>query len=177
MEEEQDSCKQSLSSLTQNLITLLKTCPEVEIDLSRAAELLNATKRRLYDVVNVLQGVGLVERCGRSKIKWASRKQNPVNALGQIRIEKEKELTEMSALLDKYMENMLNSDAFANLAWVSNQDVIPLKESPDAKLFALKGPKSLSISIEPNENGSHRMICHADDAPISWIPIGRTDSI
>ena len=41
MEEEQDSYKQGLSSLTQNLISLLKTCEEVEIDLSKVAEILN----------------------------------------------------------------------------------------------------------------------------------------
>ena len=173
MEEKSESSKTSLASLTENLIMQLKTCEDIEIELAQACKLIDAPKRRLYDVVNVLQGVGLIERCGKSKIKWAARKSQMSANNQQSLLEKEKELTQISEILDQYLDNMLNSDAFAQYAWVSDEDVMSLKTSPDSKLFALKGPKTLSISLDTLDNGSHQMHCHADDAPISWISIGR----
>ena len=42
----------------------------MSVDLNTAAELLNVQKRRIYDITNVLEGIGLIEKTVKNKIKW-----------------------------------------------------------------------------------------------------------
>jgi transcription factor E2F3 len=40
------------------------------VDLNDAAVHLNVQKRRIYDITNVLEGIGLIEKTMKNKIKW-----------------------------------------------------------------------------------------------------------
>ena len=40
------------------------------VDLNDAAVKLNVQKRRIYDITNVLEGIGLIEKTIKNKIKW-----------------------------------------------------------------------------------------------------------
>ncbi|EAX93601.1 hypothetical protein TVAG_427230 [Trichomonas vaginalis G3] len=174
MTDKGEQSKQSLASLTQGFIHLLTNSEDVEIEITKASEMLDASKRRLYDVTNVLQGVGLVERCGKSKIKWTSRNskadaQSYHNAL----LEKEKELIQISSFLDAKIEEFTNSEVFNNLGWVTDFDIQKCKKDRNSKVFALKGPASLAVQVDETEDGTYRMVCQSEDQPISWTPIGR----
>ncbi|KJH45173.1 transcription factor E2F/dimerization partner [Dictyocaulus viviparus] len=61
----------SLGLLTQRFIRLLE-CSEGGIcDLNQAAEALNVRqKRRIYDITNVLEGIGLIEKKSKNIIQW-----------------------------------------------------------------------------------------------------------
>ena len=40
------------------------------VDLNEASRHLNVQKRRIYDITNVLEGIGLIEKTMKNKIKW-----------------------------------------------------------------------------------------------------------
>jgi transcription factor E2F3 len=40
------------------------------LDLNEAAAILDVQKRRIYDITNVLEGIGLIEKKSKSKIVW-----------------------------------------------------------------------------------------------------------
>jgi transcription factor E2F3 len=40
------------------------------VNLNDAANYLNVQKRRIYDITNVLEGIGLIEKTMKNKIKW-----------------------------------------------------------------------------------------------------------
>ena len=40
------------------------------VDLNEAALRLAVQKRRIYDITNVLEGIGLIEKTIKNKIKW-----------------------------------------------------------------------------------------------------------
>jgi hypothetical protein len=40
------------------------------LDLNEAASILDVQKRRIYDITNVLEGIGLIEKKSKSKIVW-----------------------------------------------------------------------------------------------------------
>ena len=40
------------------------------IDLNRAADSLSVQKRRIYDITNVLEGIGLIEKKSKNNIQW-----------------------------------------------------------------------------------------------------------
>ena len=59
-----------LVKLTHKFIDLLKLSPQQTIDLNRAVDLLKVQKRRIYDITNVLEGIGLIRKVGKNLIKW-----------------------------------------------------------------------------------------------------------
>ncbi|CDP07407.1 unnamed protein product [Coffea canephora] len=66
------SCRydSSLGLLTKKFIKLIREAEDGCLDLNRAADLLEVQKRRIYDITNVLEGVGLIEKTTKSHIRW-----------------------------------------------------------------------------------------------------------
>ncbi|KAL1476109.1 hypothetical protein MTO96_036764 [Rhipicephalus appendiculatus] len=60
----------SLGLLTKKFIQLLKGASDGVVDLNKASELLGVQKRRIYDITNVLEGVGLIEKKSKNNIRW-----------------------------------------------------------------------------------------------------------
>lgn len=52
----------SLGELTKKFIQLIKHSENNTIDLNYAVSQLNVQKRRIYDITNVLEGIGLIEK-------------------------------------------------------------------------------------------------------------------
>lgn len=61
----------SLSVLTKRFLEFLLHQPQRQVDLNYAVKELGYAKRRLYDVTNVLEGVGVVEKTLKNTVKWA----------------------------------------------------------------------------------------------------------
>ncbi len=60
----------TLMQLTNRFTTLLQSAPGGTIDLNEAAAQLNVQKRRIYDITNVLEGIGLIEKQGKNHVMW-----------------------------------------------------------------------------------------------------------
>jgi len=76
----------SLSHLTEKFINLLDeysaSHANGELDLNIAVSELGVQKRRLYDITNVLEGVGLIKK-DRNQVVWVNNPQGPVKG-GQV---------------------------------------------------------------------------------------------
>jgi transcription factor E2F3 len=66
------SCRydSSLGLLTKKFIHLVESAPEGLLDLNEAADKLGVQKRRVYDITNVLEGIGLIEKRNKNHIAW-----------------------------------------------------------------------------------------------------------
>jgi hypothetical protein len=63
--------EKSLGMLTQKFVDLLQSTKGGIVDLKRAALKLEVRqKRRLYDITNVLEGIGLIRKCGKNFVQW-----------------------------------------------------------------------------------------------------------
>ncbi|CAM8927431.1 unnamed protein product [Rhodiola kirilowii] len=60
----------SLGLLTKKFINLIKHAEYGILDLNEAAEALEVQKRRIYDITNVLEGIGLIEKKLKNRIQW-----------------------------------------------------------------------------------------------------------
>ena len=168
--------KNSLVELTKGFIALLATSGGMEVDLSDAEKTLQTTKRRLYDVANVLAGVGLVEKCGKSKVKWTGTMEGitPLSNDSSL-AERERGIDEMIEAVDKDIEDLNASEFFQNYAWVSYNDIMNLVEQDGVTLFALRGPPSMTISVEEQEgDNTFKLHCRAPDGEIDLVQIGKT---
>lgn len=60
----------SLGLLTKKFVGLLRNSYNGVLDLNQAAEMLNVQKRRIYDITNVLEGIGLIAKKSKNNIQW-----------------------------------------------------------------------------------------------------------
>lgn len=61
----------SLGKLAIKFIELLYQYPLRQgVDLNKAVKILNVPKRRIYDITNVLEGIGIVEKAAKNHIRW-----------------------------------------------------------------------------------------------------------
>ncbi len=60
----------SLGELTRKFIALIQESTDRSVDLNKAADELKVQKRRIYDITNVLEGIGLIEKTVKNVIRW-----------------------------------------------------------------------------------------------------------
>ena len=70
----------SLGLLTKKFVHILRSSPGNTLDLNRAANELNVQKRRIYDITNVLEGIGLIVKEGKNNVAWNN---DPANTLSR----------------------------------------------------------------------------------------------
>lgn len=49
---------------------LLKDSTNGTVDLNEASAKLEVQKRRIYDITNVLEGIGLIEKKSKNTVQW-----------------------------------------------------------------------------------------------------------
>jgi hypothetical protein len=60
----------SLGILTRKFVNLAKKSAGQIVDLKDAANQLKVAKRRIYDITNVLEGINMIEKSHKNKVKW-----------------------------------------------------------------------------------------------------------
>uniref|UniRef100_A0A8D0AQA3 E2F/DP family winged-helix DNA-binding domain-containing protein n=1 Tax=Sander lucioperca TaxID=283035 RepID=A0A8D0AQA3_SANLU len=67
---EKSRCDTSLGFLTQRFAEMLRRSADGVLDLNLVAQELNAPKRRVYDVTNVLEGIQLIKKKSKNFVEW-----------------------------------------------------------------------------------------------------------
>lgn len=158
----------SLGLLTKKFIDLLNESKDGVVDLNIASTKLNVQKRRIYDITNVLEGIGILEKKSKNNIQWKLG-----NSLCNIekndRIKRERYLLEQKEnLLDRMiveMRSKTETDMQANKhAYVTCQDlnsidllkeqiIVVIKAPPEAKLVLpdVQQPREIFLKSEKGE--------------------------
>jgi len=165
----------SLGELTKKFIQLIKQSENNTIDLNYAVNQLNVQKRRIYDITNVLEGIGLIEKWSKNKIRWkgsltmniSTNSQEPTSTTSHHDIDEDHEVQKLTEELRKLedeerwlddtilsVENELNEMSKDNLyeqfAYVTYEDIKKLnqtKENSENTLLAIRAPKGTTIEI------------------------------
>ncbi len=56
--------------LTRKFIDEIRVADSQTLDLNEAVRSLNVQKRRIYDITNVLEGIGLIKKVSKNNIRW-----------------------------------------------------------------------------------------------------------
>jgi hypothetical protein len=167
--------KQSLVSLTQAFLKILTDADGGEVDLSIAEKTLKTTKRRLYDVINVLAGVNVVQRTGKSRVRLISSCPPEVRVSADTRdyVEREREIDALLAVVDSELADLSESELFKRCAWVDADDADACAPDRAISLFALRGPPSMSIVVRDDETdiNNRTVICKVEDPRDGCIQI------
>ncbi|KAL6559102.1 E2F transcription factor 3 [Orobanche hederae] len=158
------SCRydNSLSLLTKKFITLIKHAEDGELDLNKAADTLQVQKRRIYDITNVLEGIGLIEKKLKNRIHWKgldpSRPGDMDKDATLLQVELENLCMEERSLDDqiRQMQEKLRdlSEDEINQKWlfVTEDDIKNLPCFQNETLIAVKAPHGTTLEVpDPDE--------------------------
>ncbi|KAI7991743.1 Transcription factor E2FA [Camellia lanceoleosa] len=152
----------SLGLLTKKFINLIKHAEDGILDLNNAADTLEVQKRRIYDITNVLEGIGLIEKKLKNRIRWkgldALRPGEVDDDITMLQAEVEKLSMEERRLDDRIreMQERLRdlSEDENNQKWlfVTEEDIKGLPCFQNETLIAIKAPHGTTLEVpDPDE--------------------------
>ncbi|KAF9761218.1 Transcription factor E2F6 [Nosema granulosis] len=168
----------SLLNLTKKFLKLLRSSKDKSIDINMAAAHLNVQKRRVYDIINVLEGLGLLGKWSVNCSKWiggdidnhiASDSDNKEN----INSEEEKNISKEERTLDCQIEELnreinILSQSEKNLenAYVTFSDLQSIPSLRNKLIFSIKAPSDTVLEVPKYEKGSYKLNLSAESGNI-----------
>uniref|UniRef100_A0A4W4DP78 E2F/DP family winged-helix DNA-binding domain-containing protein n=1 Tax=Electrophorus electricus TaxID=8005 RepID=A0A4W4DP78_ELEEL len=179
--------EKSLGLLTIKFVTLLQESENGVLDLKVAADTLAVRqKRRIYDITNVLEGIGLIEKKTKNTIQWKGESSGcqPQEILEQVELLKAQisELERQEKELDIQKEFLQQSNKHLkedpnSIRYPFNQDDICNVFSGDT-LLAVMAPAGTQLEVPVPEmvhNGQKRyqVNLRSQSSPIQVMLINR----
>ncbi|KAJ6671760.1 TRANSCRIPTION FACTOR E2FB [Salix viminalis] len=146
----------SLGLLTKKFINLIKHAEDGVLDLNKAADTLEVQKRRIYDITNVLEGIGLIEKKLKNRIQWkgldVSRSgEGDDNNVATLQAEVEN-LTIEEQKLDEQTREMQERLRGPQWLFVTKEDIKILPGFQNETLIAIKAPHGTTLEVpDPDE--------------------------
>ncbi|CAK9180584.1 unnamed protein product [Ilex paraguariensis] len=153
----------SLSLLTKKFVTLIKHAEDGILDLNKAADTLEVQKRRIYDITNVLEGIGLIEKTLKNRIRWkgldASRPGEVDHdaTILQAEVEnlsiKEQRLDERIREMQEKLRDLSEDENNQRWLFVTEEDIKGLPCFQNETLIAVKAPHGTTLEVpDPDES-------------------------
>lgn len=178
----------SLATMTVSVVELLKKAPKGILNLGDATKILEVRqKRRIYDVTNVLEGIGLIEKHGKNSVKWRgdSLTPDPREVMRQTRVLKHEgsRLRQYEALIDhqtqlilQTIQNSQTDESQASFAYVTSEDLVEVfgaqsvnvavRKPPSVQHEVLEAAKQLTIKSTPTTPTSGDSTTTTDRLPL-----------
>ncbi|KAG5306786.1 E2F2 factor, partial [Acromyrmex insinuator] len=156
----------SLSLLTKKFIHLVESSQDGVVDLNVASEKLEVQKRRIYDITNVLEGIGILEKKSKNNIQWkGGQLPNNRNDIANLRWEvadlEAKENT-LDRLIHGADKNLRELCADRQYAYVTYHDLRSVSMYKDQVIMAVKAPPEATLHVpQPINNfGQQKLQMH-----------------
>lgn len=172
MDNAQSRFEKSLGLLASRFVYLLRNSPYGILDLKAAAEILSVKqKRRIYDITNVLEGVGLIEKRTKNIIRWkgSSDVEKTEVTNGELMSLKEdiQELKEYEEQLDQHMNDIRKTNLVIRdepYSYVTQDDLS--KCFKDNLVLGLKVPEGTVLTLKNRENNEYVLRLKSKDKGI-----------
>ncbi|CAL8105912.1 unnamed protein product [Calicophoron daubneyi] len=154
--------EKSLGLLTEKFVQLLKEAPDGILDLKMAADFLAVRqKRRIYDITNVLEGIGLIEKRTKNSIQWKGGSAATNGPDIQARLDElqaeveylenlEKKVDEHRAKVLQSLKNVQEDLDNLQYAYVTHQDLINIFQ--DRTMLVIRAPPGTRLEAPVPEN-------------------------
>lgn len=152
----------SLGLLTTKFVKLLKDSSDGVLDLNKAAETLKVQKRRIYDITNVLEGIGIIEKKSKNNIKWrhqADGGRTSERELVALQVDLERLMKEEQALdsqiasLRSKLQELASGDQSSTCAYVTHNDIKTIPELRGDTLIAIQAPPGTELEVPNPDEG------------------------
>ncbi|CAI7791070.1 unnamed protein product, partial [Closterium sp. NIES-54] len=171
--------------LTKKFIDLIKGSDDGTLDLNTAASTLQVQKRRIYDITNVLEGIGLIEKKGKNNIQWKGLEcDSTIKEDSQILQAELNRLREEELSLDNGIKDMrerlrlLNEDdKRKQWMFVTEEDIKNLPCFQNETLIAIRAPHGTMLEVPDPEEGfaqrKYQILLKSTSGPIDVYLVSR----
>lgn len=143
----------SLGLLTQKFSYLLENSVNGVVDLNKAAEELCVQKRRIYDITNVLEGIGIIEKKSKNNVQWKGcrRGGSKLSALSNDLKNLENQENDLDDLIFSIENELrkLNNDKYG---FVTYQDLRSIEKFKQNTVIVVKAPPNTPLTVLPASN-------------------------
>jgi len=155
-----------LQEITRNFIDLIARAPLQQINLNEAATTLGVSKRRIYDITNVLEGIGFIEKSKKNTIKLvtdhniisSNLKEDPKS---KVFTELEKEEQNLFSLIEataNELNELKNSEEYLRNGYVTNEDIMQRPEF-NGEAVAIQASEGTTLElIEENDQKDYEIL-------------------
>lgn len=183
--------EKSLGLLTSKFVSLLQEAKDGVLDLKVAADTLAVRqKRRIYDITNVLEGIGLIEKKSKNSIQWKGvgagcntkeiqdRLKNLKAEIGDLEL-KEKELDQQKVWLQQSINNVIDDSENQIFSFVTHEDLCNCFNGDT--LLAVQAPSGTQLEVpipEMGQNGQkkYQISLKSSSGPINVLLINKESS-
>ena len=155
----------SLGVLTKKFVSLIQRAENKCIDLNEAVSVsstqeLKVQKRRIYDITNVLEGIGLIKKNHKNKIQWIGgvdsgegaglSEMTSLNQEMESLAKDERNLDHWIEQMTESLKNMTKDPMYAEYAYVTFDDIKSLKHLTDSEsetLLAIRAPTGTTLEV------------------------------
>ncbi|XP_050734696.1 transcription factor E2F4-like [Eriocheir sinensis] len=172
--------EKSLGLLTSKFVSLLQEAEDGVLDIKSAADQLAVRqKRRIYDITNVLEGIGLIEKKSKNSIVWkgggpGSNTQEFTDRASMLK-EEISELDQHEKMLDQHrqyvqqsIKNITEDLSNFKMAYVNHEDICNCFQGDT--LLAIQAPSGtqLEVPVPQMVNGDKKYQIHlkSESGPI-----------
>ncbi|KAK9727047.1 hypothetical protein RND81_05G254700 [Saponaria officinalis] len=152
----------SLGLLTKKFVNLIKHADDGILDLNKAADTLEVRKRRIYDITNVLEGIGLIEKKLKNRIHWkgldVSRPGEVDDSVTSLQADvdnlslEERRLDEQIREKQEQLREMSEEENNQKWLFVTEEDIKSLPCFQNETLIAIKAPHGTTLEVpDPDE--------------------------
>ncbi|OQV14438.1 putative Transcription factor E2F3 [Hypsibius exemplaris] len=145
----------SLNVITKKFFELFKTSADGIVDLNEASALLQVPKRRIYDITNVLEGIGLTKKKSKNRVEWIYNKEGVCPEEEDAGTDEERILNKALEDLEKVTLDLFRSerknlyvrpDFLKSVEPLKNNTIICVKKRADTKLIVYPNdPRKLVV--------------------------------
>uniref|UniRef100_H3CTS9 E2F transcription factor 4 n=1 Tax=Tetraodon nigroviridis TaxID=99883 RepID=H3CTS9_TETNG len=186
--------EKSLGLLTTKFVTLLQEAKDGVLDLKAAADTLAVRqKRRIYDITNVLEGIGLIEKKSKNSIQWKGvgpgcNTREIADKLIDLKAElddldfRERELDRQRSWVQQSIKNVTDdsNNSPPTLAYVKHEDLCGAFKGGDT-LLAIRAPFGTQLEVpvpEPILKGQRKYQIHLKSSagPIEVLLVNKDPS-
>ncbi|XP_047240086.1 transcription factor E2F4 [Girardinichthys multiradiatus] len=149
--------EKSLGLLTTKFVTLLQEAKDGVLDLKAAADTLAVRqKRRIYDITNVLEGIGLIEKKSKNSIQWKGvgpgcNTREIADKLIDLKTElddlalREHELDQQKVWVQQSIKNVTDDSGNSPMAYVKHEDLCGAFKGDT--LLAIRAPIGTQLEV------------------------------
>ncbi|KAM7414123.1 hypothetical protein PAMA_019102 [Pampus argenteus] len=149
--------EKSLGLLTTKFVTLLQEAKDGVLDLKAAADTLAVRqKRRIYDITNVLEGIGLIEKKSKNSIQWKGvgpgcNTREIADKLIDLKAElddlavREHELDQQRVWVQQSIKNVTDDSNNSPMAYVKHEDLCGAFKGDT--LLAIRAPIGTQLEV------------------------------
>ncbi|KAM7002329.1 transcription factor E2F4 [Tautogolabrus adspersus] len=183
--------EKSLGLLTTKFVTLLQEAKDGVLDLKAAADTLAVRqKRRIYDITNVLEGIGLIEKKSKNSIQWKGvgpgcNTREIADKLIDLKAElddlalREHELDQQKVWVQQSIKNVTDDSNNSPVAYVKHEDLCGAFKGDT--LLAIRAPIGTQLEVPVPEavlNGQrkYQIRLKSSSGPIEVLLVNKDPS-